>query len=299
MPEIIKSGGGVAGIEQRYAAIEPFAAVNTVLSYNYQSSNAPPTAGQANQSTNNLSQLVINNTGQAAQNNTAFFTALTAGTYLGINGIEFLITGVNVAGGVTTLVINPAKSAPPLGVTNLTFVSSPFPLFTPIVPPPVIGVGGGPPPTFPPPTPPPIGAIPPGVTVGPAIAPAGVPPSQAGFPLIQYKTGSATAPTAASWIPQFTTTFPAPTIVIGPFMNSGTGQSGKSPPFINTPPAQTASTAPITQSSTWAPQKPPWLFMAPEIAAAALAEDVRTTRWAPPPEEEEPPPTPKPRRGRR
>lgn len=188
-------------------------AANKVLSYDYESSNSAPAAGFANQRVNDRSLLGLNLTGQSAADNTAYLSALKAGGYLGINGIKFQIAGVTVAAGVATLTIIPPRTAPPFGVTNLLFQDSPFPLFVPIVPPPVFGVGGGAPPNFPPPTPPPIGAIPLGVLVGPAIAAAAVPPSVAGFPLLQFKTGSVSAPTAASWIPQFTTTFPVPTIV--------------------------------------------------------------------------------------
>jgi hypothetical protein len=107
-----------------------------------------------------------------------------------------------------------------------------FPTFYPIFPPPPAGSAQATP-AFPPPTPPPIGAVPVGPHVGPVVAAAAVPPSTAGFPLIRYGSGSATAPTAAHMFPAVTTTYPSPTIV---FSNVYTGGN---PP--STPPS-TAST---------------------------------------------------------
>ena len=75
--------------------------------------------------------------------------------------------------------------------------TSAFPSFTP--------TGGLPAPL---PTPGSDNAIPvPPVSAGP------VPMSVAGINQPVFGTGSATSPTAASWIPQFTTTFPSPTVV--------------------------------------------------------------------------------------
>jgi hypothetical protein len=100
-----------------------------------------------------------------------------------------------------------------------------FPAFTPIIPPPPIGNPVGVPP-FPPPTPPPIGVVPVGPLVGPAVEPAPVPPSLAGVQQPQFGTGSATAPTAASWFPDFTTTFPSPPIVLTSLWNGATETGG-------------------------------------------------------------------------
>jgi hypothetical protein len=131
--------------------------------------------------------------------------------------------------------------------TGGTGTTPTFPAFTPIYPPPAVGVGGGATPAFPPPTPPPIGHVPVGPLVGPAIAPAAVPPSVAGVVQPQYKTGSATVPTAASLFPEFTTTtayagFPnnPPTGVPIVFSNIYTGGN----PQV-TPPS-TPTTAQIT-----------------------------------------------------
>jgi hypothetical protein len=155
------------------------------------------------------------------------------------------ITTIGGAGSYLT------SAATTLSTVSLTFTVGPtvsfFPSFKPLIPPPVIGLGNPPVPNFPPPTPPPIGAVPVGPLVGPVVAAASVPPSTAGFPLIQYKTGSATSPTAASWIPQFTTTFPHPPIV---FSNIFTG--GKPP----TTPPSTASTICVVLNG-WGPNVPP------------------------------------------
>lgn len=75
---------------------------------------------------------------------------------------------------------------------------------TPILPPPQVGFGEG-------------------VLVGPAIAPAPVPPSLAGFPQPQYATGSGTAPTAASLFPAFTAAGPSPPIVLNATQAAGSG----------------------------------------------------------------------------
>jgi hypothetical protein len=136
----------------------------------------------------------------------------------------------------------------------LTFTAGPslafFPAFAPIVPPPPIGADKAVP-NFPPPTPPPIGSVPIGDLVGPVVAAAGVPPSVAGFAQPQYKTGSATSPTAASWFPQFTTIFPNPTIVFTNTLMIGAAV-----------PPQTASTQNI-QVDGWGPSVPPGAPTAP------------------------------------
>lgn len=268
-------------------------AANKVLSYDYESSNSAPAAGIANQRVNDRSLLGLNLTGQSAADNTTYLSALKAGGYLGINGIKFQITGVTVAAGVATLTIIPPRTAPPFGVTNLLFQDSPFPLFVPIVPPPVFGVGGGAPPNFPPPTPPPIGAIPLGVLVGPAVAAAAVPPSVAGFPLLQFKTGTAIAPTAASWIPQFTTTFPVPTIVFTNTLMIGAAV----PPHTN-------STLCIVLNG-WGPSVPAGApttpgsdgrLPRPALAAMLAAKPALVDEVAEPPPEEPPAPTRRTRR---
>lgn len=224
---------------------------NRVLNYDYRSTGGAPAAGFAYQAPGSLGTLAVNVTDHDAKDNTAFFNTLTAGDALVVNNVAWKITNVVIAAGVMTLTVTPAVTAPPFGVEPLNFVPyntlSVFPAFTPIVPPPLFGVGGGAPPNYPPPTPPPIGAVPVGVLVGPAIAPAAVPPSKAGFPLIQYKSGSAVLPAAPTgYFPKFTSTFPSPTIV---FSNIYTG--GKPP---STPPS-TASTLNIVLNG-WGPNVP-------------------------------------------
>lgn len=127
-----------------------------------------------------------------------------------------------------------------------------FPAFVPIIPPPPIGAAHAVP-TFPPPTPPPIGAVPVGPLVGPAIAPATVPPSLAGVVQPQYKTGSATAPAANGYFPQFTTTtayagFPnnPPAGVPIVFSNISTNPSRSGGVWTVVPPPSTPTTAQIT-----------------------------------------------------
>lgn len=181
----------------------------------------------------------------------------------------------------------------------------------PIVPPPLIGMGGGAPPTFPPPTPPPIGAIPPGVLVGPAIAAAAVPPSNAGKALIIFTYGSATTPPASAAFPEFTTTFPNPPIVFSNIFTDGVSPT--------TPPS-TASTLCITLSNNWGPPigpalppvVPPRQFMVatngdPADVVTVASSDNNGEVYDDRDEENEdwvedsphrPPETPKPRRGR-
>jgi hypothetical protein len=50
--------------------------------------------------------------------------------------------------------------------------------------------------------------------VGPAVPAATIPPSVNAPQQPVFQTGSKTAPTAASWFPQFTTTFPKPLTII-------------------------------------------------------------------------------------
>lgn len=185
-------------------------------------------------------------------------------------------------------------------------VNATFPAYTPLFPPPLVGQGGGAAPTFPPPTPPPIGQIPAGVLVGPAIAAAGVPPSNAGIVLIRYSYGSATTPPASAAFPEFTTTFPSPPIVFSNIFTDGVSPT--------TPPS-TASTICITLSNNMGPPigpalpavVPPRQFM---VAANGVPEDVVYPEELPEreverefeqePEDDEPPRRPPPRgRGRR
>jgi hypothetical protein len=144
-------------------------------------------------------------------------------------------------------------SATPLFTyTGSTGTADVFPAFVPIIPPPLIGAAQTIP-TFPPPTPPPIGHVPVGPLVGPAIAPAAVPPSVAGVVQPQYKTGSATVPTAASVFPEFTTTtayagFPnnPPTGVPIVFSNISTNPSRSGGVWTVVTPPSTPTTAQIT-----------------------------------------------------
>lgn len=55
----------------------------------------------------------------------------------------------------------------------------------------------------------------------PVVPAAPVPPSVAGYPQPQYASGSATAPTAASLFPAFTTTPPSPPVVFANIFNMG------------------------------------------------------------------------------
>lgn len=243
--------------------VEP-AAANPPFSWDYAVSSSAPTSGQAHQ-TPALNSIAFSDTDASGADRTAFLGAINTSYAITCNQQVWFVTSVAQGSGVASFAVKPSASAPPFGVRTFSFVPantiSQFPTFTPIVPPPVIGVGGGPPPSYPPPNPPPIGAIPPGVTVGPAISPAGVPPSLAGVVQPQFKTGSATAPTAASWFPQFTTTFPKPTIVVGG-NNFAALNAGHIPPWTQAPPAQTASTLCIVLDG-WGPGVPPGAPTAP------------------------------------
>lgn len=176
------------------------------------------------------------------------------------------------------------------GIT-LTFAVGPtvpiFPDFVPIIPPPPIGADK-PVPNFPPPTPPPIGMVPVGDLVGPAIAPASVPPSVAGFPQPRFQTGSGTTP--PGYFPSFTTVFPVPTIVVGG-NNFAVAAPGQNPPWTQPLPPQTPST-PIITIDGFATQLPPWLTS----AMVETSELPQPTVHIP---EEEPPDEPTPRKRRR
>lgn len=125
-----------------------------------------------------------------------------------------------------------------------------FPAFTPILPPPPVGVP--PPPTFPPtgsntaPVPVPVGPLADPIAIGPPA----VPPSVAGVPQPQFGSGSATAPPVNGYFPEFTTTPPSPPIVItqspGVFgiFNNAVAAVGATPPWTWPPPPST-STPPV------------------------------------------------------
>jgi hypothetical protein len=131
--------------------------------------------------------------------------------------------------------------------TGATGTTDVFPAFVPIYPPPPVGADKAIP-TFPPPTPPPIGVVPVGDLVGPAIAPAAAPPSVAGVVQPQYKTGSATVPTAASLFPSFSAAGPHPAIIIPvsppPLPDNRATKTGAV--WDNKTPPSTPTTAPIT-----------------------------------------------------
>ena len=208
-----------------------------------------------------------------------------SGTSLPVTGVSgkiqlgMTVTGTGIPAG-TTIVAQTAGTTPggagtyktsaattAAAAASVTFTAGPslafFPAFSPIVPPPVFGVGGGPPPTFPPPTPPPIGAVPIGPLVGPAVAAAAVPPSTPGFaqPRFAGAGNNATTPAAGYWFPGlFTTTFPKPPIVFTNTMMIGA-----------TKPPQTTTTQNI-QMGGWGPPGPQSL-MAPEMAAAAMEDE--------------------------
>lgn len=76
-----------------------------------------------------------------------------------------------------------------------------LPTFTPIFPPPLVGDAIG--------------------IVGPVVTGDLIGPPPPPFPPT-FQTGSATAPTAASWIPQFTTTFPSPTVTVNTAQDTNT-----------------------------------------------------------------------------
>ena len=134
-------------------------------------------------------------------------------------------------------IIDPDPNPPAPGIPQPVFVSGSATVpavpvnitGTPIIPPPPIGNPVGVPP-IPPPIP-----IPSGPLVGPAIDDAPVPPSLAGVVQPVFTTGSATAPTAASLFPDFTTVSPNPPIVFANLMMIG----GMVPPSTPTTPQVT------------------------------------------------------------
>lgn len=243
---------GIRRSEDAPPQVEPLLLTSPrILNYDYRSTGGAPPSGKAYQAPGSPGTLAVNVIDNDAKDNTAFFGTLVAGDALVVNQVVWKITAISIAAGVMTLTITPAVTAPPFGIEPLNFVPyntlSVFPTFTPLVPPPLFGVGGGAAPNYPPPTPPPIGAIPVGVLVGPRIAAAAVPPSKAGLPLIQYKSGSAVLPAAPTgYFPKFTTTYPSPPIV---FSNIYTGGNPRVvPPF-------TASTLNIVLDG-WGPNVP-------------------------------------------
>jgi len=141
-------------------------------------------------------------------------------------------TAGTTPGGAGTYRTSQATTA--AAAAAVTFTAGPslafFPAFAVIVPPPPIGANKTVP-NFPPPTPPPIGTVPVGDLVGPVVAPAAVPPSTPGFtqPRFFGSGNSATAPTAASWFPKFTTTSPSPPIVFTNTMMIGAAKPPQTP----------------------------------------------------------------------
>jgi hypothetical protein len=222
--------------------------------------------------------------------NTANPVTITGTGFTGVTGVTFggiAATNVVEVSDTEITVDTPLVTAPAVADVTVTtpegsntmfngYRFAPaglFPAFTPIVPPPVIGEGGGPPPTFPPPTPPPIGEVPEGILVGPAIAPAGVPPSLAGFPQPQFESGDAATPPAGGYFPSFTTVFPEPTIVVNG-SNFAVAAPG-TPPWTAPPPPSTPSTL-LIDIDGYAPQEPPWLTpaaMTHEAMSAAAYSD--------------------------
>ena len=176
-----------------------------------------------------------------------------------------------------------------LTAITLTFTVGPtvpvFPDFTPIVPPPPIGADKAVPP-FPPPTPPPIGTVPVGDLIGPVIALASVPPSVAGIP--QPVIGGDNP----YHFPDFSSTFPVPTIVVDNVLLIGTP-----------PPPQTPSTLNIVLDG-WGPNVPPGAPTAPggdgrlPRPASVFASEAGEMLTKPPPSNPHPPPEP-PGNGRR
>jgi hypothetical protein len=178
------------------------------------------------------------------------YVVLRGGSSVGTpSGTTFNNTGLTASTSYTYTVeaVGPGgTSAPssPASATTFASGSGVFPLFTPLLPPPLVGQGGGPPPTFPPtsgtaPVP-----IPPGVLIGPAIA---LPTVIAGKALIIFGTGNATTPTMVSWFPVFTTTFPAPTFVVSNVWTVPTLSGGVWTTHL---PAQTATT-PCVPTGGW------------------------------------------------
>lgn len=132
----------------------------------------------------------------------------------------------------------PVYSAFQLGIIPGSGVAppptSPFPAFMPVLPPPLIGSGGSP-----------SSAI---------VIPAPVPPSVAGIALIRFSYGSATTPPASAAFPEFTTTFPVPTVVFSNILTVPTFAGGL---WTSTLPAYTTTTPPLGGSyntgGVWGP----------------------------------------------
>lgn len=99
---------------------------------------------------------------------------------------------------------------------SATTPATPIPITgSPLLPPPQVGMNG---------------------EVPPAIPPTTVPPSIAGVPQPVYATGSATAPTAASLFPAFTTTPPSPPVVFANIFMNGPGEPPSTPSQPPLPP---------------------------------------------------------------
>lgn len=249
--------------------VETLASVTHTYNYDYQSSNAAPTAGQAHQKVSSPGIILLNKTDHDAVDQSAFLTTLNNSSTLTINGVTYNVLSASSAGGVYTLSVSPPVFTGPAGVVGIKFFQpdqvtvTGGPLkFTPIIPtspfPPGGGIGSigqaAATPAYPPPTPPPIGAVPVGPLVGPAIAAAAAPPSTPGFALIRYQSpGSATVPPANGYSNKFTTTtayagFPnnPPTGVPIVFSNIDNRATKTGAVWDNKTPPSTPTTAQIT-----------------------------------------------------
>jgi hypothetical protein len=90
------------------------------FSYDYETSDAAPATGVANQSTDDTS-LAVNSIDQNAIDNTSVFDTLQVGDSIICNGVTWGVTSISAASGVYTFGISPATQAPPFGVTDVTF----------------------------------------------------------------------------------------------------------------------------------------------------------------------------------
>lgn len=161
---------------------------------------------------------------------------------------------------------------------SATSPATPIPITgTPIIPPPPVGDPVGYP-VFPPTgantAPVPLPATP---LVGPAIAAAAVPPSVAGVVQPQYKSGSATVPTAASLFPEFTTGASSPPIVL-----TNIFKIGEVPPPLPTTPGVAPiviSTAPAIPQLPWnpGPSGLPVNTALPAVTGSTVVAHVLTT----------------------
>ena len=212
-------------------------------------------------------------------------TTLAVASVTGTIVLGSVMTGAGVPAG-TTLVRQ--TSGPPGGAGNyitsvattlagipITFTPGPTIPFFPdfVTPTPPVAGGYPPPPQFPPLSP---NTTPVAVPVGPKatpepVVPAAVPPSVAGVVQPTYKTGSATAPPANGYFPQFTTTtayagFPnqppagVPIVFTNTF-NGAVAAAGQDPPWTWPMPPSTPTTAQITLDGFVA-QHPPWQLAA-------------------------------------